>query len=66
MEKVRDEVKQKAKVARLVASVVGDAKARAEEDWARVQEALEAVGDGRHKAEAKTARLEVERTSLML
>ena len=51
--------KKEAKVARVVASSVGDARARAEED-------LEAAEEGRHKAEAETTHLEVEQTSLLL
>ena len=66
MEKERDEAKQEAKVVRLEASAVGDARARAEEDLARVHEALAAAEEGRRKAEDETARLEVERTSLLL
>ena len=53
-------------MARLAASASGDAKARAEEDLARVQEALEVMEEGRHKAEAEISRLEVELTSLLL
>ena len=59
MEKERYEAKKEAKVARVVANSVGDARARAEEDLAAVEE-------GRHKAEAETTRLEVEQTSLLL
>ena len=67
MEKKRDEGKHEAKVARVAASIAtGDARARAKEDLARVQEALAAAKEGRHKAEVKTALLEVERTSLLL
>ena len=65
MEKERDEAKQEAKVACVVASAAG-ARARAEEDMARVQEALAAAEEGRRKEEAETARLEVKRTSLLL
>ena len=36
MEKERDKAKQEAKVARLVTSIAGDARARAEDDLARV------------------------------
>ena len=66
MEKERDEAKHEAKAARLAASAVGNAKVRAEEDLIRVQAALVAVEEGRPKVEAWTARLEVERTSLLL
>ena len=64
MEKERNEAKQEAKVARLAASTVGDTRARAEKDLARVQEVLAAI-EG-HKVEAENARLEVERTSFLL
>ena len=50
----------------LAASVAGDAKAKVDEDLARVQEALATMEEGRHKAEAEIACLEVERTSLLL
>ena len=40
--------------------------ARAEEDLARVQGALAVVEEGMRKADAETARLEVEQTSLLL
>ena len=66
VEKERDEAKKEAKVARLAAIAAGDAKARAEDDLARVQEALMVTDEARRKAEAETVRLEVERTSLLL
>ena len=47
MEKEREEAKAKAQVARSVAVVEGDAKARAEEELARVQDALEAAKEAR-------------------
>ena len=47
MEKERDEAKKEAKVVCLAASVAGDAKARAEEDLARVQEALEVAEEAK-------------------
>ena len=59
MEKERDGAKQEAKVARLVASATGDTRARGKKDLARVKEALAATEEGRHKAEAGTACLEV-------
>ena len=40
-----------AKVAHLVASMVGNARTMAEEDLARVQETLAATEEGRRKAE---------------
>ena len=70
MEKERDEAKQEAKVVCLVACLAsraaGDTKVRAEEDLARVQEALTAMEEGRRNAKAETTCLEVERTSLLL
>ena len=45
---------------------MGDEKARAKKELARVQDALAATEEASRKAEAKAARLEVERTSLML
>ena len=66
MEKEMDEARHEAKVAHLEASAAGDARARAEGDLARVQEALAAVEKGRRKAKAGIVLLEVERTSLLL
>ena len=43
VEKERDEVKQEAKVARLAAIAAGEAKARAEDDLARMRDALVAA-----------------------
>ena len=40
--------------------------ARAEENLTRVQETFAAMEEGKRKAEAETALLEVERTSLLL
>ena len=50
----------------MVVVAVGDAKARADNDLARVQEALAVAEEARRKAEVETSRLEVERTSLLL
>ena len=50
----------------LAAVVAGDLKARAEEELARVRDSLEAAEDARRKDEVEAARLEVERTSLLL
>ena len=66
MEKEREEVKQVDKVVRLAASATGNARARAKEDLTRVQEASAAAEEGRHKGEAETPYLEVERTSFLL
>ena len=65
MEKERDEAKQEAKVARLVVNAAGNSRARVNEDLARVQEALAAAEEGKRKAEAEIACLEVKRTSLL-
>ena len=53
-------------MARLAVIAVGDAKARIEDDLARVLDALAAVEEGGHRSEAKIARLTVEQTSLLL
>ena len=45
---------------------MGDEKARAKKELARVRDALAATEEASRKAEAKAARLEVERTSLLL
>ena len=46
--------------------MVGDARARAEDDLARVIEALAVAEEAKRKVEAETACLEVEWTSLLL
>ena len=66
VEEERDRAKEKAQVTRLAVVAVGNAKAWAEEDRARVQGTLAASEEAKCKAESKTARLEVERTSLLL
>ena len=55
MEKERDEAKQEVKVAFLAATTADGARARAEENLARVQEALVAAKDDKHKADVETA-----------
>ena len=50
----------------LVAIVVGEAKARAEDDLTRIRDALETAKEDRRRLEAKVARLTVERASLLL
>ena len=50
----------------MAANAVGEASARAKEDLVRVQEALVATEEGRHKAEGEITCLEVERTSVLL
>ena len=53
-------------MAHLAALVVGEAKARAEDDLTRARDALAAVEEDGHWLEAKVARLTVEQTSLLL
>ena len=59
-EKERDEAKQKAKMDRLEITTVGDAKARVEDDLARVLDALATVEEDGRRSKAKIARLAVE------
>ena len=66
MEKKREEAKAEAQVARQAVFMVGDAKAWAENELARVRDALAAAEEVRSMAEVEAASLEVERTSLML
>ena len=56
----RDEAKKETQVARLAAVATDEAKVRAENDLARVQEALVVTEEAWHKAKAETSRLEVE------
>ena len=65
-EKERDEAKQEAKVARLAAMAAGEAKERAEDDLARMQDALAAAEEDGRGLEAEVARLTIEWTSLLL
>ena len=65
-EKGRDEAKQEAKVAYLVATTVGDAKARVEDDLASALDSLAVAEEDNHRSEAEITRLEVERSSLLL
>ena len=65
-ENERDEAKEEAQVARLAAVTTGDAKARVEDDLARVREALVVAEKARRKAWAEASHLKVERTSLLL
>ena len=65
-EKERDEAKQEAKVARLMAIVAGDAKARAKDNLTRALDALAVVEEDGRRLEAKVACLAVEQTSLLL
>ena len=64
--KERDEAKQEAKVAQLVATTAGDAKARVEDDLTKALNALAAEEEGRRRLEAQIACLEANRTSLFL
>ena len=66
MEKEKDEAKEETQIAQLATVVVGDARARAEDDLGRVRDTLVVVEEPKCKAEAKTAHLEVERTFLLL
>ena len=66
VEKERDEAKKEAKVARLVVTAAGDAKARVEDDLARVLDALVATKEDRRGSEAGITCLVVERMSLLL
>ena len=52
-------VKKEAEIARLATIAVVDSKARAEDDLARVQEALTIMEEARHKVETETVLLEV-------
>ena len=65
-EKERYKAKQKAKLAHLETVAAGKAKARAEDDLTRVQEALAAAEEDGRGLEAEVARLTVEITSLLL
>ena len=53
-------------MARLVAIVVGEAKARAEDDLTRIRDALVTAKEDGLELEAEVARLTVERASLLL
>ena len=66
MEKERDEVKHEAKVARLAAIATSKAKARAEDDLARMRDALVDAEEDMRGLEAEVTRLTIERTSLLL
>ena len=57
---------EEAKMDRLAVIAVGDAKARVEDDLARVLYALEAVEEDGRRSEAKIAYLAVERMLLLL
>ena len=63
VEKERDEAKQEACPVAIVAS---EAKVRAEDDLARMRDALAAVEEDERGLEVEVARLTVEQTSLLL
>ena len=67
-EKERDEAKEEAQVARLVAITVGDVRPKMEGDLARVEDALATAEGARAEAEEarRKAKSEVDRTSLLL
>ena len=65
-EKDIDKAKEEAQATRLSAIAAGNAKARVESGLARVQDALVVVEEARRMAEADTAHLEIERTTLLL
>ena len=64
-DKERDEAKEEDQITQLTTVKASD-KAWAEDELARVQDALAVVEEARPKAESKVACLEVERTSLLL
>ena len=53
-------------MARLVAIVVGEAKARAEDDLTRIRDALATAKEDERRLEAEVARLTNKRASLLL
>ena len=57
---------KEAQVSRLDTVAVGDAKAPAKDELARVQDALVVAEEAMLRVEAKATRLEVEHTSLLL
>ena len=65
-EKERDEAKQEAKVARLMAVAMGDAKARVEDDLTRALDALATAEEDWRRLEVEVARLAVDQTLLLL
>ena len=65
-EKETDEAMHVAKVAFLMAVVVGDAKARADDDMSRALDALAVREEDRCRLEAEVAHLAVEQTSFLL
>ena len=64
-EKEKDEAKKEAKVARLMAVAIGDARARAENDLTRVLNALAVMEEDGCRLKDEVARLVVKRTSLL-
>ena len=53
MEKERDEAKDEAQISRLASVAAGDAKARAEDEMARVQDALAVADEARLRLRLK-------------
>ena len=66
VEKERDEAKQEARVAQLMATIARDAKARVEDDLTKAFNALAAAEEGGRRSKVEISRLEAERTSLLL
>ena len=65
-EKERDEVKQEARAAQLMATSARDAKARVEIDLTKALNSLAAAEEGGCRSEGVISRLEAERASLLL
>ena len=57
LEKKRDEAKEEAQIPQLAIVATGDARALAEDDMAKVRDALAFPKEAKHKAKAKTAPL---------
>ena len=65
-EKERDKAKQEARATHLVATSVGDAKARVEVDMIKALNSLADTEEGKSRSEAEIARVEAERASLLM
>ena len=65
-EKERDKAKQKAKVARLTAATVGDAKARVEDDPTRARDGLATTEKDGRRLDVEVTCQAIEWTSLFL
>ena len=66
VEKERDEAKEEAQHAQIAAAEASDVKPLVKDKLARVQDAMAVAKEAKRKAEAEAARLEVERTSILL